>query len=230
MKIAIIGTGSVGQALSARLISIGHEVIMGTRNVEETLSRTEKDMYGNPGFADWYRTHGGVKLVTIAHAIAAGEIIINATLGINSVTALKSANVSDLDGKIIIDIANPLDFSKGMPPSLIPGLSNTHSLGEEIQKAFPKAKVVKTLNTMNCNVMVNPKMVGNGDHHNFICGNDQGAKDLVKSLLKEFGWTDETLIDLGDITAARCTEGILPLWVRILVTKQTAAFNFKITG
>ena len=230
MKIAIIGTGSVGQALADKLMTIGHEVMMGTRNVEETISRTEPDRYGNPGFADWFRAHSGVRLVTIAQAAAAGEIVINATQGINSIEALKSANPVDLDGKIIMDIANPLDFSHGMPPGLVPELSNFTSLGEEIQKSFPQAKVVKTLNTMWCGLMVNPAMIGNGDHDNFICGNDGIAKEKVKFLLIEMGWKNENIMDLGDISAARGTEAILPVWLRIMTARQTAAFNFKIIG
>jgi hypothetical protein len=157
-------------------------------------------------------------------------MVINATQGASSVNTLKLAYAVDFNGKVILDLSNPLDFSKGMPPSLYPELSNTNSVGEEIQRTFPQAHVVKTLNTMNCNLMVNPGMVGNGDHVNFICGNAEQAKAKVKSLLKEFGWKEEHLFDLGDITAARVTEAVVPLWVRIMSVKQSVAFNFKIVS
>jgi predicted dinucleotide-binding enzyme len=230
MRIAVFGTGSVGQTLAAKLNSLGHEVVIGTRNVKETLARTEKDRYGNPGFPEWFKSQSGITVNTFGAAAAGADLIINATQGAVSIDIFKSVNPENLADKIVLDIANPLDFSKGMPPGLIPGLSNFNSLGEEMQKSFPQAKVVKTLNTMWCGLMVNPGMAGNGDHINFICGNDQDAKDRVISLLKDFGWKEENCIDLGDITASRGTEGVLPLWLRVMMTRQTAAFNFNLVG
>ena len=129
---------------------------------------------------------------------------------------------------MLIDIANPLDFSKGMPPSLLPGLSNTNSLGEEIQKTFPLALVVKTLNTMWCGLMVNPGMICGGDHINYIAGNDIAAKGKVKLLLHQLGWKDENIIDLGDISGARASESILLIWLRVMGVLQSSAFNFRI--
>jgi hypothetical protein len=228
MKIAVLGTGSVGQTIGSKLIKLGHEIMIGTRNVQEAQSRNDKDYFGNPGFGEWLKANTGIKLGTFAVAIAFGEIVINATQGGNSLRALQSAKSYDLNGKIIIDISNPLDFSKGMPPSLIPELSNTNSVGEEIQKAFPQAHVVKTLNTMWCGLMVNPDMIGGGDHINFLCGNNSGAKSKVKQLLNQFGWKNENLLDLGDITNARGTEGVMPIWLRIWAATQNGAFNFKI--
>jgi len=230
MKIAVIGTGIVGQTLAAKLHSLGHEVMIGTRNMADALARTENDRYGNPGFGEWYKKNNGIKLGTIAEAAAFGEILINATPGADSVHTFRNAKAADLSGKIILDLANPLDFSQGMPPRLIPALSNDNSLGEELQKAFPGARVVKTLNTMWCGLMVNPAMIGGGDHTNFVCGNDKDAKDRVKSLLREFGWQESSLLDLGDISASRGTEAVLPIWLRLMMTKQTAAFNFNIIG
>jgi predicted dinucleotide-binding enzyme len=165
---------------------------------------------------------------TFADAAAFGEIIFNCTAGGGSIEALNMAGIEHLNGKILIDIANPLDFSKGAPPSLIPSLSNTNSLGEEIQKTFPSLKVVKTLNTMWCGLMVNPGMLNNGDHTNFISGNDAEAKQKVKSILNTFGWKNENLLDLGDISAARGTESVLPVWLRIWSATQNGAFNFKV--
>lgn len=230
MKIAVIGTGSVGQTFAARLVARGHEVMMGTRNVADKLAAPGKDMYGNPPFAEWHAANKGVQLGTFAEAAAFGEIILNVTKGANSINALQLAGAENLEGKVLVDIANPLDFSKGMPPSLIPELSNTNSLGEEIQKTFPGAKVVKALNTMWAGLMVNPNMIGGGDHTAFICGNDAGAKSAVKSFMNEFGWKNENILDLGDISSSRGTEAVLPVWLRIWTATQNGAFNFKVVS
>jgi len=226
MKISILGTGSVGQTIASVLTNLGHDVVIGTRNVSEKLASDAKDSYGNPSFKDWQKSNPKVKLETFANAAAFGELIINATSGGGSIDALKHAGEKNLSGKILIDISNPLDFSKGMPPSLLPGLNNTNSLGEEIQKTFPASKVVKTLNTMWCGIMVNPAMIGGGNHINYICGNDADAKTKVRNLLKTFGWKDENLLDIGDIAGARATESVLPIWLRVMGTLQTGAFNF----
>lgn len=230
MKIGIIGTGSVGQTLASKLTSLGHEIMIGTRNVEEKLGNQTRDHFGNAPFGEWFKQNQHINLGTFAEAAEFGQIIINATEGLHSVDALQIAKEQNLKFKILIDIANPLDFSKGMPPSLYPELSNTNSLAEEIQKTFPEAKVVKTLSSMWAGLMVNPAMINNGDHTNFICGNDVEAKEKVKALLNEFGWKNENILDLGDITSARGIEGILPLWLRIMGAKQTGAFNFKIVS
>lgn len=229
-KIAIIGTGTVGQTFASRLITLGYDVMMGTRNVSEKLKSTAKDSYGNPPFKEWHAVNKSVKIGSFSETAAFGEIILNVTEGGSSIKALNLAEAKNLNGKILIDISNPLDFSKGMPPCLIPELSNTNSLGEEIQKTFPGAKVIKTLNTMWCGLMVNPKMIAGGDHTNYICGNDADAKSKVKSLLNEFGWENKNIIDLGDITSARGTEAVLPVWLRIWGATQNGAFNFKIVS
>ena len=154
MKIGIIGTGMVGQALAAKLSELGHDVVIGTRDVSATLARTSPDGYGNPPYRTWQAQHPKIRLATFAEAAAHAEIVINATSGGISVAALTQAGEENLNGKILIDIANPLDFSKGMPPSL--SVCNTDSLSEQIQRAFPRVKVVKTLNTVNATVMVDP--------------------------------------------------------------------------
>lgn len=228
MKISIIGTGSVGQTIALKLAELGHNVMIGTRNVSDKLAITAKDSYGNPPFGEWLKANSKVKLGSFAESAAFGEIIINATHGGSSLTALKLAEAKNLSGKILIDIANPLDFSKGMPPSLLPGLNNTNSLGEEIQKTFPDTKVVKTLNTMWCGLMVNPGMIGGGDHINYISGNDTDAKTEVKKLLNQFGWRNDNLIDLGDISGSRATESLLPIWLRVWGVTQNGAFNFRL--
>ncbi len=204
--------------------------MMGTRNVSEKLSGTARDGYGNPPFSEWYLANRNVKLGTFEEAAIFGEIILNATLGIKSIAALNSAGAKNLNGKILIDVSNPLDFSKGMPHSLLPELSNTNSLGEEIQRTFPDIKVVKTLNTMWNGLMVNPAMLNEGDHTAFICDNSSGAKEEVKEILKSFGWPEKNILDLGDISSARGTEMYLPLWLRIFGATGSGAFNIKITS
>ena len=219
MKIAVLGTGMVGDTIVSRLVELGHEVKMGSRTA------------GNEKAKAFVEKHQGkASAGTFADAAAFAEIIINCTAGSGSIEALKMAGEKNINNKIIVDIANPLDFSKGMPPSLIPALSNTNSLGEEIQKSFPSAIVVKTLNTMWCGLMVNPVMINNGDHTNFICGNDAEGKQKVKALLSEFGWKNENILDLGDISSARGTEAVLPIWLRIWNATQNGAFNVKVVS
>ena len=230
MKIAVLGTGTVGRTFAERLISLNHEVMMGTRNVSEKLVSNEQDFYGSAPFGEWHTQNQEIQLGTFAEAAEFGEIIFNATKGIDSIYALKQANEKNINGKVLVDIANPLDFSHGMPPSLLPALSNTNSLGEEIQRTFPDAKVVKALNTMWCGLMVNPNMLEGGNHTSFICGNDTDAKEKVKSIMKEFGWKGENIFDLGDISSARGTEAMLPVWLRIYNATQNGAFNFKIVS
>lgn len=228
MKIAIIGTGIVGKTIASKLVELNHDVMMGTRNVSDKLASTATDNYGNPPFGEWIKTKSKVKLGSFAEAAAFGELVVNATNGSNSLTALILAGTKNLAGKVLIDIANPLDFSNGMPPSLLPGLNNTNSLAEEIQKTFPETLVIKTLNTMWCGLMVNPTLVGNGDHINFISGNNSEAKNKVAKLLNQFGWLDKNILDIGDITGARATESLLPIWLRVNGVIKGGAFNFKI--
>jgi predicted dinucleotide-binding enzyme len=228
MKIAIIGTGIVGKTIASKLVELNHDVMMGTRNVSDKLASTQTDNYGNPPFGEWIKTNSKVKLGSFAEAAAFGELVVNATNGSNSLTALILAGTKNLAGKVLIDIANPLDFSNGMPPSLLPGLNNTNSLAEEIQKTFPDAMVIKTLNTMWCGLMVNPNLVGNGDHINFISGNNSEAKNKVIKLLNQFGWLDKNIFDIGDITGARATESLLPIWLKVMGVTKNGAFNFRL--
>jgi hypothetical protein len=228
--IGILGTGSVGQTYASKFITLGYDVMIGTRDVSEKLASKEKDGYGNPPFSEWYALNKNIRLGTFKEASLFGEIILNATLGVNSVNALKLAEAQYIRGKILIDVSNPLDFSHGMPPVLLPALSNTNSVGEEIQKTFPALKVVKTLNTMWSGLMVNPGMLNGGDHNAFICGNDNDSKSKVKEIMMSFGWAEKNIIDLGDITSARGTEMYLPLWLRIFGAKKMGAFNIKIVS
>jgi predicted dinucleotide-binding enzyme len=212
LKVGILGTGMVGATLGSKLVQLGHEVKMGSRSAN------------NEKAAEWTKQNGPrASQGTFADAAAFGEVVFNCTAGTASLAALSAAGASNLKGKVLIDVANPLDFSKGMPPSLT--VCNTDSLGEQIQRTFPSVKVVKALNTMNCKLMVEPSLV-RGEHDVFVCGNDAEAKDRVKEILKSFGW--KTMVDLGDITAARGTEMVLPLWLRVMGLFQSPNFNFKI--
>jgi predicted dinucleotide-binding enzyme len=224
VRFGILGTGVVGRTIAARLDGMGHEVMVGTRDPEGTASREEPDTYGNPPFSVWQEEHPGVKLATFSEAAAHGEMVINATSGVVSLEALELAGEDNLNAKILVDISNPLDFSQGMPPTL--SVSNTDSLGEQIQRRFPESKVVKTLHTMNAYVMVDPAQLAEADHTVFVSGNDTDAKVKVAELLQSFGWID--IIDLGDITTARGTEMVMPIWLRLFGALQKPVFNFKI--
>jgi predicted dinucleotide-binding enzyme len=224
VRFGILGTGVVGRTLAAQWDDMGHEVMVGTRHPEGPASRAEPDTYGNPPFSVWQEEHPEVRLATFSEASAHGEMVVNATSGTVSLKVLELASETNLNGKILIDVANPLDFSQGMPPTL--SVTNTDSLGEQIQRRFPEAKVVKTLHTMNAYLMVDPAQLAGTDHTVFVSGDDTEAKATVAELLRSFGWTD--IIDLGDITTARGTEMLLPIWLRLFGALQKPIFNFKI--
>lgn len=224
MRIAVLGTGSVGRALAGRLAGLGHEVTVGTRDVRATMARDEPDAVGNPPFPTWLESTAGVTVATMADATTGAEVVVNATSGAASLDALAAAGEDNLAGTIVLDVANALDASGGMPPAL--SVSNTDSLAERIQRRYPTARVVKALNTMNAAVMVDPSRVGGGDHTVFLSGDDAGAKAVVRDLLTTFGWSD--IIDLGDITTARGPEMLLPLWLRLFSALGTPVLQFKV--
>ena len=225
MKIGILGTGVVGQTIAEKLAQLGHEVMMGTRDKKATLAKTGKDNFGRPPFSEWLKNNSKVQFGTYSEAASFGEFLVNATSGMGSLSALKSAGENNLADKVLLDISNPLDFSKGMPPTL--SVCNTDSLGEQIQRTFPKTKVVKSLNTLNAYLMTNPGLLPESTNI-FMNGNDSNAKAEVKKLLTSFGWNGKDIVDMGDISTARGTEQILPIWVRLWDTLQTPIFNFKI--
>ena len=200
MRIAVLGTGVVGRTIGSKLVEIGHEVRMGSRRA------------GNDAAVAWAEEAGAAGEGSFGDAAGFGEIVFNCTAGGSSLDALAAAGEANLAGKVLIDVANPLDFSAGMPPTL--SICNDDSLGERIQATFPEARVVKALNTVNSAVMVEPARVG-GDHVVFVCGEDAGAKGEVEELLGSFGWPAERIVDLGGIAAARGTEMYLPLWLTL---------------
>ncbi len=208
MKMGVLGSGMAAQALSARLAELGH--VIGTPDAEELKG--------------WQSSNQKVMIGSFAETAAHGEMVFNATNGAASLNALRLAGVENLAGKILVDVANPLDFSNGFPPSLT--VFGTDSLAEQIQRAFPSTKVVKTLNTVTPRVMTHPLEVANGDHHVFISANDMDAKTQVTELLRSFGWIH--IFDLGDLSTARGTEAYLLLWVRLYGTMNTSMINMKI--
>ena len=223
MDIAVLGTGMVGQAIAGRLHELGHSVVVGTRDPEATLARTGPDGMGNPPFSAWHAQHEGVALAPFAEAAARAEVVVNATSGAAALDVLGLAGAENLAGKPLLDISNPLDFSQGFPPTLF--VKDTDSLGERIQRTFPDAKVVKTLNTLTASLMVDPKSLGESSTI-FVSGDDAEAKATVVSLLEGFGHDD--VIDLGALETARGTEMLLPVWLRLMGALGTGAFNFKV--
>lgn len=158
---------------------------------------------------------------TYPQAADAGEVIVNATAAHASIEALEAAGERSLTGKVLIDLANPL--ADAAPPSA----QGLESLGERLQARFPAARVVKTLNTVNAEVMVRPEIVP-GEHVLFVCGDDEGAKRTARELLSGFGWPSERVVDLGGIRAARATEGYLSLWLELMRDVGHARFNISL--
>jgi 8-hydroxy-5-deazaflavin:NADPH oxidoreductase len=214
MRIGVLGTGMVGETLSTKFVELGHDVVMGARSAgnDKAVAWSERfpERAGQGSFAD---------------AAAHGEMVVNATAGVASVEALRAAGADNLAGKTLLDVANPLDFSGGFPPRL--SVVNDDSLGEQIQREFPAARVVKALNTMNCLVMVDPARLA-GDHDVLMAGDDEAAKRQVTGLLESFGWPAPAIRDLGGIRSARGLESYLPLWLSLMGILGTGDFNIHV--
>jgi predicted dinucleotide-binding enzyme len=214
MRIAVLGTGVVGTSVGSRLVETGHEVRMGSRTA------------GNERAVAWVEATGaGASEGTFADAAAWADVVVNATGGLVSVEALTAAGAENLAGKPLLDISNPLDFSAGFPPTV--AQPDGRSLGELIQATFPAARVVKTLNTMTADVMVHPRALP-GAHSVFVAGDDAGAKAVAAGLLRGFGWAPEEIVDVGGIAASRGLELYLPLWLSLMGTFGTPAFNVSV--
>ncbi|MEM7800553.1 MAG: NAD(P)-binding domain-containing protein [Chloroflexota bacterium] len=214
MNISVLGTGMVGQALASKLVALGHQVMLGSRSAQN-----EKGL-------DWQKRNGeSASLGTFSDAARLGDIVIFAVKGDKVLEVAQQAGPEALANKVVVDVTNPLDFSQGMPPILIPAFSNTTSMAEELQKQLPRSRVVKTLNTMNCEVMVDPGRVP-GQHDVFVSGDDLAAKEAVVAILRSFGWSDP--IDLGALRTARATEGMMPFWLSLWGVVGHADFNYRI--
>jgi predicted dinucleotide-binding enzyme len=217
MKIAVLGTGMVGRALAGRLAELGHDVTVGTRDVAATLRSDE--------YASWQEHHPAVSLRPFREAGEFGELILNAVAGAHALPALETVGAAALSGKVLLDLAIPLDLSAGLPPMLT--TANTDSLGEQIQAAFPDALVVKSLHTVYYEVMIDPSRVP-GEHSIFVAGDDEAAKSTVAGILAQFGWPAGSIIDLGDITAARATEMYSRLFFALYGRLGTFDFNINV--
>lgn len=223
MNIAVLGTGMVGRAIAGRLHELGHTVVVGTRDPEATLARTEPDGMGNPPFSTWLGALPDIGLATFADAAAHAELVVNATDGSATLEVLTLTGADNLAGKVLVDLSNPLDFAAGFPPSLF--VKDSDSLGEQVQRSFPAARVVKTLNTLTASLMVRPDALGEPSTV-FVSGDDTDAKATVTELLRSFGHTD--VVDLGGMETARGVEMWLPLWLRVMGALGTPQFNIKV--
>ncbi|MDF2747690.1 MAG: oxidoreductase [Propionibacteriaceae bacterium] len=211
MRMAVIGTGMVGRTLGEGLAKAGHDIVVGTRDPARTRARDE-----------WGAT--SLSLASYGQIGVGADLFINATSGDASLEALQAVGDDALAGKVLIDVANALDRSSGFPPTLF--VCNTDSLAEQLQRAFPRTKVVKAFNTMTAAVMVNPGAVGRGDTTVFVAGNDADARATVAAVATDLGWTD--VMDLGDLTAARGLEMWVSLWLRLLMALGGPMFNIKV--
>jgi predicted dinucleotide-binding enzyme len=212
VKIGILGSGDVGQALGRGFARHGHDVCVGSRTPQsEKLQAWLKE------------TPGKASTGTFAQAAAHGELVVLATLGAAVEEVIDLAGVGAFAGKVVLDATNPLDFSKGMPPGLFVG--TTDSLGERVQRKLPRAQVVKCFNTVSNTQMIDPKFT-EGAPQMFICGNDADAKKRTDALLRDLGWPGS--LDVGDIEGARWLEALVPLWVRAGVTLNAWSHAFKV--
>ena len=218
MHIGIVGAGPVAQTIGTALIQNGHRVLLGSRTAS------------NEKAAAWLHHNGSsANLGTFSEAASFGELLFICLQATAAVDVLTAIDPELFRSKVVIDVTNPLDFSKGMPPSLLPQYSNNHSLGEHMQQTLPQAFVVKALNTVTARLMVNALLVNDGNHNLFICGNDKEAKSKVKHLLAEnFYWKPELIIDMGGIESARLTEAIIPFWVGVMQIMGTSLFNYQL--
>lgn len=230
MKVGIFGTGVVGRTLAAKFVSDGDsrrdafaEVMIGTRNVEETLAKSQADALGNPSFKEWQKNNPKVKLGTFADTAKFGEMIILATFGDAAKNAIDLAGKENFAAKIVIDTTNPLDVSKGVPPGFTAAPGN--SLGEQIQKHIPQAKVVKTFNTMSVHIVVSPKRE-EGDPVLLLAGNDESAKKYVGAIAKKWGWKD--LVDFGDISESYWLETFAMIWIYYAFKNNSWTHAFKL--
>jgi 8-hydroxy-5-deazaflavin:NADPH oxidoreductase len=223
MKIAVLGTGPVGQALSGRLADLDHHVTVGTRDPDATRARTGPAGAGPPDFATWHAAHPTVDLATFPEAAADADLVVLAGNGAAAADMLAAVGADRLDGAVVLDVSNPLDFSDGFPPSLF--VKDTDSLAERLQRAFPRARVVKALNTLNASLMVDPASLGSSSTV-FVSGDDPAAKATVVAVLESFGHDD--VIDLGALETARGAEMLLPLWLRLMQALGTPHFNIKV--
>lgn len=224
MRIGIIGGGNVAQKLGAGLARVGHDVALGVRDTSpEALAKPRENA---ETLAGWAARTGG-RVLPLRDAAAYGDVLVNATTAEGSIEALRAAGAADHADRVLIDVSNPLDFSRGMPPALLPAYSGGTSLGEAVQTAFPGLRVVKAFNTINVGPMVEPGLIP-GAHDLFLAGNDTDAKAMVAGLARDMGWSH--IVDLGDIVGARGSEALLLLWIRLMMTTGSPLHGFHVAS
>ncbi len=216
MHVAVLGTGTVGRTLAAALRALGHDVTMGTRDPSATLARDDEALMA------WRVEHDDIGLATFADAAAGADLVVNATNGAATLDVLDRAGDA-LDGRVLLDVSNPLDFSHGFPPTLF--VADTDSLAEQVQAAHPRARVVKALNTVTAALMVRPGLLAEPTTV-FVSGDDADAKEVVTDVLRSLGHTD--VLDLGELSTARGTEMYVALWVRAMGALGTPLFNVRV--
>lgn len=211
MKIGILGTGDVGQALGTGFATLGHDVKIGSRDPNQ-----EK-------ITAWVNKAGAkASAGTFAEAAAFGELAVLCTIWTGAENAIRLAGPDHLAGKVVIDTTNPLDFSSGIPPKLAVG--HTDSAGEQVQRWLPHSRVVKAFNIVGSPHMIKPEFPG-GPPDMFICGDDDPAKATVTDLLKTFGWS---VIDIGGIECARYLEPLAMVWIRHFFRVNSVNHAFKL--
>jgi 8-hydroxy-5-deazaflavin:NADPH oxidoreductase len=220
VRIAVVGSGGVGLGLAPALAAVGHDVVLATRDPAATTARED--------VAGWVAANPDVPVVALQDAAAGADLVVNATGGLVSADALEAVDAGGgggaLDGVVVLDLANPLDFSGGFPPRVL--ADDRESLAERLQRRFPAARFVKSLNTVGVEVMVDPGAVAGGDHTAFLSGDDADAKAVVLGLLHDLGWRD--VMDLGDLTTARAVELWLPLWLRLHQATGSRTVTLKV--
>jgi 8-hydroxy-5-deazaflavin:NADPH oxidoreductase len=215
VRIAVLGSGPVGRAIAGRLAGLDHQVVMGTRDPEVTGSRSDT--------AAWLTENPDVVLATFAEAAGHADLVVNAAGGAVSIEVLDQAGEANLTDKVLLDISNPLEPDSGMPPRLF--VKDDDSLAEQIQRRFPATRVVKSLNTLNNRLMIDPGALGETTSV-FVSSDDDAAKAMVTILLAQLGHGD--VIDLGDLSTARGAEMYVAFWVRVALAVGTSDFNIKI--
>ena len=213
--IGVLGTGMVGRTFATKLAELGVDVMVGARSAGSSSLALFADL--------------DVRTGSFADAAAHADLLVNATNGIHSLAVLESIGADALAGKTVLDLSNELVPVEGGYPA--PAASPERSIGRRLQEAFPATFVVKSLNTMNCTVMVDPSVVP-GDHVVFLSGDDAGGKDRVREFLAMFGWREVQMVDLGGIDTAAGPEMMMSVWISVTIARGQGAprFNWAINS
>ena len=213
MKVGILGTGDVGKAIAKGLLTLGHEVMIGARSATSEKAAAVVAELG-----------AGAVTGSFADAARYGEVVVLATLGSVNAQVIEATGADNLTGKVVLDTTNPLDFTKGFPPSLLQPKEGSGA--QEIQALAPGARVVKVFNTVGHALMFRPEVQG-GAPSMFLCGNDEVAKATAGELVTAFGWEP---IDVGTLVAAHWLEAMCMVWVAVGARTGRWDRAFKLAG